>query len=68
MVYSQNNKVNFGFNHNLAIIKTLKTKEYKENMEDIKLNEIFGMTFSQIFLEYLSSEEYLTKIIRKKIK
>lgn len=59
-LYSQNNKVNFGFNHNLAIIK--------EIMEDIKLNEILGMTFSQIFLEYLSSEEYLTKINPEKNK
>ena len=67
-LYSQNYKVNFGFNHNLAIIKTLKTKEYKENMEDIKLNEILGMTFSQIFLEYLYFEEYLTKINQEKSK
>jgi len=59
-LYTKEDKVHF--TRNKEVIKKLKSEKYKKILEDTEFNIILNMKISDVYNEYLNSDEYEIKI------
>lgn len=59
-LYTKEDKVHF--TRNKEVIKRLKSEKYKKILEDSEFNIILNMKISDVYNEYLNSDEYEIKI------
>ena len=63
-LYRENNLEKY--NHNLKLIKLIKSDEYKNIRENTQIDKILEMKYYDLFQEYLSSNEFIEEINRLK--
>ena len=54
------------YNHNLKLINLLKSEEYNDIRQSTQIDRILNMKYYDLFLEYISSNEFIEEINRLK--